>query len=127
VWSRSSWDRGKPRARQWLIWTFLGLEVDAAHLLRCSSRLEVWLLGDSSMRRAELPLCNLDKLHPIAPSIKHWWFSGKIGRCHLRSSDLKCRPAPGSIPGRCMSMQSVVRPILFAFLAALGIPGLSVV
>jgi hypothetical protein len=37
-------------------------------------------------------------------AIKHWWFSGKIGRCHPRSPDLRCRPAPGSIPGRCMSI-----------------------
>ena len=53
MWLRSSWGRGKPKARQWLVWTFLGLEVDAAHSLRCSSRLEVWLLGDLSLRRAE--------------------------------------------------------------------------
>ena len=35
---------------------------------------------------------------------KHWWFSGKIGRCHLwiRSRTTTYRPAPGSIPGRCM-------------------------
>jgi hypothetical protein len=36
------------------------------------------------------------------PIQQHWWFSGKIGRCHSRSSDLRCRPAPGSIPGRCI-------------------------
>ena len=42
--------------------------------------------------------------HSMGNFIKHWWFSGKIGRCHPGSSDLKCRPAPGSIPGRCMSI-----------------------
>jgi hypothetical protein len=33
----------------------------------------------------------------------HWWFSGKIGRCHLKDLLIyECRPAPGSIPGRCI-------------------------
>jgi hypothetical protein len=38
----------------------------------------------------------------MTPS-KHWWFSGKIGRCHMKSSGPRMiRPAPGSIPGRCI-------------------------
>jgi hypothetical protein len=39
---------------------------------------------------------------------KHWWFSGKIGRCHLKSPlrPKTRRPAPGSIPGRCIEQFS---------------------
>ena len=41
---------------------------------------------------------------------KHWWFSGKIGRCH--------RLAPGSIPGQCIflfCLFQIESCIIFAF------------
>ena len=57
----------------------------------------------------DLGTSNSDRDYSLADSslsIKHWWFSGKIGRCH--------RPAPGSIPGRCIFSSPIhMRRIFF--------------
>jgi hypothetical protein len=109
----SSWGRGRPRARQWLVWTLLGLGVDAAHLLVsaiCRARA-------CDRHRFGMPSKNvkLHMMHDLDLLIKHWWFSGKIGRCHQRISDPRCRPAPGSIPGRCITVSALTNDVLLSF------------
>ena len=56
----------------------------------------------------------INRLFAIRIMEQHWWFSGKIGRCHLTYPRIwtRCRPAPGSIPGRCILL-TVLRGSFF--------------
>jgi hypothetical protein len=45
---------------------------------------------------------------------QHWWFSGKIGRCHWMLGRPTTRPAPGSIPGRCNVRLFLMEELPFA-------------
>jgi hypothetical protein len=92
------------------------LTIDKNPRTSCLSRIETMvmmelvepLVDDREFRFGSgfLLRCKHCNPHILDLIIKHWWFSGKIGRCHPRSSDLKCRPAPGSIPGRCIEQSS---------------------
>ena len=63
---------------------------------------------------------NHSKIYVSATLIKHWWFSGKIGRCQSKSPRLHLiRPAPGSIPGRCMRA-TIKRWVIIPFAISLG-------
>jgi hypothetical protein len=62
---------------------------------------EPWKL--SRVNSSSLQTREPDIEHSQEILIKHWWFSGKIGRCQSKSLRLHLiRPAPGSIPGRCI-------------------------
>ena len=61
---------------------------------------ETWICN--GRHSDSLTHCELQVNINFSTCIKHWWFSGKIGRCHSRTIPQMNRPAPGSIPGRCM-------------------------
>jgi hypothetical protein len=72
---------------------------------------------DPSLQRARA-----DKWISWRSFIMHWWFSGKIGRCHLKDHLIyECRPAPGSIPGRCIYLPSSPHELGFLLLLSAGI------